>query len=70
MSSISFFYPKKQLGKVLGINAGIGNLGVGLGQIIFPALAAVPILGMAPISEEAKSPFGGQVKESARAQGS
>merc|ERR1719405_230410 len=61
MSSISFFYPKKQLGKVLGINAGIGNLGVGTGQIIFPVLAAVPILGMAPISEDARSPFGGQV---------
>ena len=61
MTSITFFFPKKEMGKVLGINAGIGNLGVGTCQIIFPALAAVSILGMPPISEEAKSPFGGQV---------
>ena len=55
------------LGGVLGINAGIGNIGVGVCQILFPVLAAVPILGMAPISEDAQSPFGGQVTESARA---
>ena len=61
MTSITFFFPKKEMGKVLGVNAGVGNLGVGTGQIIFPVLASVPILGMAPISEEARSPFGGQV---------
>ena len=30
---------------MLGINAGIGNLGVGTAQILIPALASVPILG-------------------------
>lgn len=28
MSNISFFYPKSQQGTALGLNAGLGNLGV------------------------------------------
>ncbi|MDL2424747.1 nitrate/nitrite transporter, partial [Pseudomonas sp. BAgro211] len=28
MSNISFFYPKNQQGTALGLNAGLGNLGV------------------------------------------
>jgi NNP family nitrate/nitrite transporter-like MFS transporter len=61
MASMSFFFPKAKAGTMLGVNGGVANLGVGLGQILFPLLASVPILGLAPISEEAKSPFGGQV---------
>ena len=36
MSNISFFYPKKQQGLALGLNAGLGNLGVSLMQFLIP----------------------------------
>ncbi len=36
MASISFFYPKRLQGTALGLNAGVGNLGVGLAQLIAP----------------------------------
>ncbi len=36
MANISFFYPKRLQGTALGLNAGVGNLGVGLAQIIAP----------------------------------
>jgi NNP family nitrate/nitrite transporter-like MFS transporter len=61
MASISFFFPTKHSGFALGVNAGVGNLGVGFGQIMFPLFASVPILGMSAISDDARSPFGGQV---------
>jgi NNP family nitrate/nitrite transporter-like MFS transporter len=34
MSNISFFYPKRMQGTALGINAGIGNLGVSVMQFL------------------------------------
>jgi NNP family nitrate/nitrite transporter-like MFS transporter len=36
MANISFFYPKRLQGTALGFNAGVGNLGVGLAQLIAP----------------------------------
>ena len=36
MSNISFFYPKKQQGFALGMNGGIGNLGVSISQLLAP----------------------------------
>lgn len=36
MSNISFFYPKKQQGLALGMNAGLGNFGVTTMQILIP----------------------------------
>lgn len=36
MANISFFYPKWMQGTALGLNAGIGNLGVSLVQVITP----------------------------------
>ncbi|MDZ7752229.1 MAG: MFS transporter [Gammaproteobacteria bacterium] len=36
MANISFFYPKWMQGTALGLNAGIGNLGVSLVQIVTP----------------------------------
>jgi NNP family nitrate/nitrite transporter-like MFS transporter len=36
MANISFFYPKRLQGTALGANAGVGNLGVGLAQLIAP----------------------------------
>lgn len=36
MANISFFYPKAQKGTALGLNAGLGNLGVSAMQFIVP----------------------------------
>ncbi len=36
MAHISFLYPKRLQGTGLGMNAGVGNLGVGLAQLIAP----------------------------------
>lgn len=36
MSNISFFYPRKQQGLALGLNAGLGNFGVTTMQILVP----------------------------------
>jgi MFS transporter, NNP family, nitrate/nitrite transporter len=36
MSNISYFFPKKVQGTSLGLNAGIGNLGVGVMQKVIP----------------------------------
>ncbi len=48
MANISFFYPQRLQGTALGLNAGIGNLGVGLAQFIVPLViysGALLILG-------------------------
>ena len=36
MAHISFLYPKRLQGTALGANAGVGNLGVGLAQLVAP----------------------------------
>jgi NNP family nitrate/nitrite transporter-like MFS transporter len=36
MANISFFYPKRLQGTALGANAGVGNLGVAIAQLIAP----------------------------------
>jgi NNP family nitrate/nitrite transporter-like MFS transporter len=36
MANISFFFPKAQKGTALGLNAGLGNLGVSLVQFVVP----------------------------------
>lgn len=45
MSNISFFYPKSQQGFALGVNAGLGNLGVSVTQLVIPLVIAGAILG-------------------------
>lgn len=45
MSNISFFYPKAQKGFALGINAGLGNLGVSVVQAVVPLVIAGAYLG-------------------------
>ncbi len=45
MSNISFFYPKKEQGYALGMNAGLGNFGVTTMQILIPLVMTVPFLG-------------------------
>ena len=43
MSNISFFYPKKQQGAALGVNAGLGNLGVSVMQLLLPLAATTAV---------------------------
>ncbi|WP_096198999.1 NarK family nitrate/nitrite MFS transporter [Bacillus sp. FJAT-45350] len=45
MANISFFYPKKAKGTALGLNAGIGNLGVSAVQFIAPLIVTVGVFG-------------------------
>jgi len=45
MANINFFFPKAQKGTALGLNAGLGNLGVSLAQFIVPAVITVGIFG-------------------------
>jgi len=46
MANISFFFPKERKGSALGINAGLGNLGVSSMQFLAPIIITVGILGI------------------------
>ncbi|EGO3389777.1 NarK family nitrate/nitrite MFS transporter [Salmonella enterica subsp. enterica serovar Muenchen] len=43
MGNISFFFPKARQGSALGINGGLGNLGVSVMQLIAPLVIFLPI---------------------------
>ena len=45
MANVSFFYPAERKGEALGWNAGIGNLGVGLAQVVIPLATGVALFG-------------------------
>ena len=45
MSNISYFFPKKQQGLALGLNAGLGNFGVTTMQILVPLAMTMGIFG-------------------------
>ncbi len=45
MSNISFFFPKKQQGLALGLNAGLGNFGVTTMQILVPLVMTFSLFG-------------------------
>jgi MFS transporter, NNP family, nitrate/nitrite transporter len=47
MANISFFYPKAQKGFALGMNAGLGNLGVSIVQFIVPLVITIGVFGAA-----------------------
>jgi len=49
MSNISFYYPKRQQGYALGMNGGIGNLGVSISQLFAPIFMSVSF-GASPVS--------------------
>ncbi|MBL6963460.1 MAG: NarK/NasA family nitrate transporter [Bacteroidetes bacterium] len=50
MSNISFFFPKKNQGYALGMNAGIGNLGVAVMQKTIPFVVGFSLFGVAGVS--------------------
>lgn len=43
MSNISFFFPKKNQGIALGLNAGLGNVGVSVMQVLLPFVITFPL---------------------------
>ncbi len=45
MANISFFFPKSRQGSALGLNGGLGNLGVSVMQLLAPLAIAFPLLG-------------------------
>jgi MFS transporter, NNP family, nitrate/nitrite transporter len=45
MANISFFYPKAQKGYALGMNAGLGNLGVSIVQFVVPLVITAGVFG-------------------------
>jgi NNP family nitrate/nitrite transporter-like MFS transporter len=45
MSNISYFFPKRMQGTSLGLNAGLGNLGVSVMQFLIPIVIAVAVFG-------------------------
>jgi MFS transporter, NNP family, nitrate/nitrite transporter len=45
MANINYFYPKSQKGTALGLNAGIGNLGVSGMQFLVPIVIAASVFG-------------------------
>ena len=53
MANISFFYPQAQKGTALGLNAGLGNLGVSTVQLVVPLVITAGVFGA----------FGGEPQE-------
>ncbi len=45
MSNISFFFPKRMQGLSLGLNAGLGNLGVSVMQVLLPFVMTFALFG-------------------------
>jgi NNP family nitrate/nitrite transporter-like MFS transporter len=46
MANINFFFPKAQKGLALGLNAGLGNLGVSIVQFIVPLVITAAVYGV------------------------
>lgn len=45
MANISFFFPKERKGSALGLNAGLGNLGVSAVQFVVPLVITLGVFG-------------------------
>jgi MFS transporter, NNP family, nitrate/nitrite transporter len=45
MANISFFFPQAEKGRALGLNAGLGNLGVSVVQLMVPLVITVGMFG-------------------------
>ena len=59
MPSTSYFFPKAKQGTVLGIQAGIGNFGVSLTQLLTPWLIGFGVIGSSMVFS--KKDAGGQI---------
>ena len=64
MSNISFFFPRRVQGTSLGLNAGLGNIGVSVMQILIPFSVTIALFGalggaaVAPSAEAASAASG------------
>ena len=64
MSNISFFFPRRVQGASLGLNAGLGNIGVSVMQILIPFSVTIALFGalggaaVAPSAEAASAASG------------
>ena len=45
MANISFFFPKAEKGTAMGLNAGLGNLGVSVAQFVVPLVITAGLFG-------------------------
>jgi len=61
MSNISFFFPKKMQGYSLGMNAGLGNLGVAVMQKVIPFAVGFSLFGgtVGAVATAKGAPFAG-----------
>ncbi|MEO3427371.1 NarK family nitrate/nitrite MFS transporter [Pelagibius sp. CAU 1746] len=60
MANISFFYPKKEKGHALALNAGLGNAGVSVMQFVVPLVITAGVFGAIGGAPQATS-AGGQL---------
>jgi len=56
MPSTSYFFPKKRQGVALGLQAGIGNFGVSVVQLLTPIMVAVFVFGASKVIPKNKVP--------------
>ncbi|MCC6498550.1 MAG: NarK/NasA family nitrate transporter [Propionibacteriaceae bacterium] len=56
MPSTSYFFPRRLQGTALGLQAGIGNFGVSLVQLLTPWLVGFGMLGFLGVSQQMKVP--------------
>ncbi len=61
MANISFFYPKEHKGTALGLNAGLGNLGVSAMQFLVPLAVTAGLFGAAGGAPQPLVKGGGQL---------
>lgn len=50
MGNISFFFPKERQGGALGVNGGLGNLGVSVMQLVAPLIVTLPVFAFLGVS--------------------
>jgi NNP family nitrate/nitrite transporter-like MFS transporter len=55
MASTSYYFPKRLAGTALGLQAGIGNLGIGLMQLLLPWVVGFGLFGTAILTPQSDS---------------
>jgi len=55
MASTSYFFPKRLAGTALGLQAGIGNFGIGLIQLLLPWVVGFGLLGTVALTPQSSS---------------
>ncbi|SEB88310.1 MFS transporter, NNP family, nitrate/nitrite transporter [Paramicrobacterium humi] len=55
MASTSYFFPKRLSGTALGLQAGIGNFGIGVVQLLVPWVVGFGLLGTAALTPQSQT---------------